>query len=203
MIWPMNPDNSAGFTLLELLITLTIASILAVIAVPAFQSSVQNSRLSSQLNTLVATLSFARSEAITRSADISVCASTDLATCDTSNWENGYMVFAGDAAATPNPAAANIIQIVDTLSGDNTLRRTNATTAIPAGFNAGYLRYEGTGFIQGDDVGSFTLCDNRGAGDGRALNINTAGQIKIGLDSNTDGTVERIFNNAIVAITCP
>ena len=192
----------SGFTLLELLIVLAISAILAVLAVPAFQSSIQNGRISTQLSTLVATLSFARSEAITRSSMVSVCATSNHATCNTTNWEAGYMIFSGDASTTPTPAAADILQIVDTLSGSNTLRRSNATTAIPAGFSAGYLRYEGTGFIQGDDVGSLALCDSRGAASGRALNINTAGQIKIALDSNSDGTVERIFNDAIQAISC-
>ena len=62
-----------GFTMLELLVTLSIVAILAVIAVPSFQTAIQNSKQSSQLNSMISHLMFARSEASTINSSVSLC----------------------------------------------------------------------------------------------------------------------------------
>lgn len=53
-----------AFTLLELIITMTIAFILATMAVPAFNSFVESSRLTSNTNLVIGALNLARSEAV-------------------------------------------------------------------------------------------------------------------------------------------
>src|ERR1039457_2199475 len=74
---------TAGFTLIELMITLTVAAILVTAGVPAFSAFVQNTRLSGQASSLVYSLSFARSEAIKSGAQggITVCSSINGNTC--------------------------------------------------------------------------------------------------------------------------
>ena len=59
-----NQRQQRGFTLIELLVTLMIASIIAVMAVPAFASFLARQQLASDVNELISVLSFARSEAI-------------------------------------------------------------------------------------------------------------------------------------------
>lgn len=53
-----------GFTLVELLVSLTIASILLAVAIPSFKSQIQQSRAEVAIDTLMATIETARTEAI-------------------------------------------------------------------------------------------------------------------------------------------
>ena len=88
-------NSQAGFTLLEFLITTVIAVILFAIAVPGFESITQANRLTTASNDFVASLHLAKSEAIKRSQQVSVCKkNTQTATCDTnSEWDDGWLVF--------------------------------------------------------------------------------------------------------------
>lgn len=61
-----------GFTLIELLVTLMIASIIAIMAVPAFTAFLARQQLASDVNEMISVLSFARSEAIKQRSGISV-----------------------------------------------------------------------------------------------------------------------------------
>ena len=67
-----NQRQQRGFTLIELLVTLMIASISAIMAVPAFASFLARQQLASDVNELISVLSFARSEAIKQRSDTTV-----------------------------------------------------------------------------------------------------------------------------------
>lgn len=86
--------NQNGFTLVELLITILVASILMATAVPAFNDFIQNNRITAASNELSTALAVARSEAIRRREPVTLCSSTNLTTCSLStSWETGWIVF--------------------------------------------------------------------------------------------------------------
>ena len=58
--------QQAGFSLLELMITMAIVSILAMVAAPSFKSILENNRTLAVTNQLVSSFNFARSKAITK-----------------------------------------------------------------------------------------------------------------------------------------
>ena len=64
--------RTRGFTLIELMIVLTIAGILAVIAAPSMSELMAGVRLRSAASDMLASLLYARSEAIKRGADVQV-----------------------------------------------------------------------------------------------------------------------------------
>lgn len=83
-----------GFTLLELMVTLAVASVLVVIAVPSFRDLLRRNQVSSASNALLADLSYARSEASMRGSIVSICPSTDGTTCtSTQAYESGWLVY--------------------------------------------------------------------------------------------------------------
>jgi type IV fimbrial biogenesis protein FimT len=65
--------RGAGFTVVELLFTVLIASILLAVAVPSFRGMTASNRLVTQTNDLIGAMNFARSEAITRNRTITFC----------------------------------------------------------------------------------------------------------------------------------
>src|SRR3569832_2422194 len=72
---------SRGFTLGELLVTISIATILVTLSVPSFSDFVKNNRMITQTNDFVTALNVARSEAIRRGNRITLYKSSDGAGC--------------------------------------------------------------------------------------------------------------------------
>lgn len=89
-----------GFTLLELMITLSVAAILLTIALPSFRGLMHRSQVSSASNELLGSLAYARTEAVNRGQLVSMCASTDYTSCSGSTaYEPGWIVYTYPAAA--------------------------------------------------------------------------------------------------------
>jgi type IV fimbrial biogenesis protein FimT len=83
-----------GFTLIELMVTVGVISILAVIAMPNLLSVINANRLQTQADELAATLQLARSEALRRNVRVSVCRTTNGTTCaGTSGRWNQWIVL--------------------------------------------------------------------------------------------------------------
>jgi type IV fimbrial biogenesis protein FimT len=80
-------------TLVELMFTIFIMAVLAMLAVPSFRDASLGSRLAATANSLHGAIQIARSEAIKANVPITLCTSTDGATCATTGtWEQGWIV---------------------------------------------------------------------------------------------------------------
>ncbi|MDA7085122.1 GspH/FimT family pseudopilin [Pseudomonas sp. SA3-5] len=101
------PVRSLAFTLVELLIAIAIFAVLMGVAIPAYNDMTLGSKLRSQANDLVAGAVLARSEAIKRNQTVTLCASSDGATC-TGAWADGWVVrSSGGAVIQVHEAAPN------------------------------------------------------------------------------------------------
>lgn len=160
-----------GFTLIELLVTMTVAAILAAIAVPAFNSFVLNNRDANQINSLVSSFNYARSEAVKRNTavGVAVCPSSDGATCNhpAAGWSAGWIVLDMDPA---DLAPKNVLQSVPALGG------TNVLSTIAADTNAG-VTFRSTGGISTAATLKIKICDIRNGAYGRDVEVNVVGNI--------------------------
>jgi type IV fimbrial biogenesis protein FimT len=95
--WESVPNG--GYTLVELITTVAVIALVTALAVPGMRSLLQNNRAVTEANALVGALNLARSETVTRGQPVSLCPSTDGATCaDTDDWSTGWLVFADPTA---------------------------------------------------------------------------------------------------------
>ena len=108
-----------GFTMIELMVTLTVLAVLAVVAAPSFNEAILKSKLTGFANNFVASAQLARSEAIKRNSTVRVCRSADGLTCATSGtWQQGWIVFNdidNDGVVDSNET---VIQVQQALSAD-------------------------------------------------------------------------------------
>ncbi|MCX7111620.1 MAG: GspH/FimT family pseudopilin [Proteobacteria bacterium] len=113
---------SLGFTLIEMMVTLSILAILTVISVPKFQIFFGNQGIKSATFDLLADLTLARSEAIKRNANVDVKADS----CG--GWQGGWKVKFGTTDLRTH-ASISGLSILDSVNA------TNCTTPSPVTFN--------------------------------------------------------------------
>lgn len=98
----------AGFTLIELMVTIAVAAILLAIGVPSFRDFVAGQRVRAASSDIVNILTYARSEAIKRNTDVEIAPATG-------GWQNGWTVTAGGQTLNRREAFSGL-----TISGPTT-----------------------------------------------------------------------------------
>lgn len=180
--------NLRGFTLIELMITLAVATVLLSTALPNFVQAINNNRLATNTNDFIASLNLARSEAIKRGVNV-VVARTGT------NWEDGWQVFVD--VDTSTAARTNVFND----NGDTTLCEAGEDCvlkvygALPSGLTlrdngnfAAFITFSSTG--RSNSGGYFGICDGSGApkpNKARLIAVNMTGRVSLGSDANNDG----------------
>ncbi|MCC2667528.1 MAG: fimT [Gammaproteobacteria bacterium] len=85
--------NADGFSLLEIVVVLTIMFIVFTIAIPSERIFLMNAKVDAMRLQLQRAIQLARSEAITRGEIITLCGSSDKNTCS-NDWDDGYIILA-------------------------------------------------------------------------------------------------------------
>ncbi len=102
-----------GFTLIELMIVLAVASILVTVGIPSFMSMTASNRVTTASNSLVTVLNLAKSEAIRSGTNAALCQSADEATCggDKTAWKQGWILFSDSNGNNDINAGERIIRV--------------------------------------------------------------------------------------------
>ncbi|MDD5272017.1 MAG: GspH/FimT family pseudopilin [Methylovulum sp.] len=121
--WQKN-KRLAGFGLVELMITLVIASIVLGLAMPTFTKVIGSTRLTAYTNDFVSSLMLAKSEAVKRGVRVSVLSKSGTP----GSWEAGWDVF-----TDPNATGGfNASTVTLCLPGEECLIRTYG--GLPTGY---------------------------------------------------------------------
>jgi type IV fimbrial biogenesis protein FimT len=125
-------NTQHGFTMVELIVVITIVGILMAIGAPSYKYVTTANRVSSEVNGLIGDLQFARAESIKQGLTVSVCSSTDGATCSgSSTWTNGWIVFTDvGTIGTVDPASDVVLRVQGKLPSNDTLAADNSINTV-------------------------------------------------------------------------
>lgn len=174
-----------GFTVVELMVSIAVATILTAIALPNLRTFIENSRRDSTVDGLVASLNYARNQALDLDQPVDLCAgiggagsgsSTTTECASGGAWSAGW-----DVVTTPAGATTPQVLITHALS-------TASTTPSVAATNGNtFFQFNGNGTVTMTNAPELiVVCDSRGTSMARAIEINAAGYIQ---SSSTPGKI--------------
>jgi len=110
--------HSRGFTLIELMVTLSILASLLAIAAPSFQGTIQSNRTQTITTDLTTALQLARSEAVKRGVKVDVCRRNGEVCANAADWGNGWLV---------QVQGGDVLRVWEAVGGQDTVTGPNET----------------------------------------------------------------------------
>lgn len=164
-------NRTPGFTLIELMVTIAVASILLTLAVPSFQSMVENNSLTTQINLLVGALNGARSEAVKRGQRVTICKSNDATNCaDSGGYEQGWIMFVEeDDFGVRDPGSETLLRAGEASKAGYSLRG-NGTVL------SKFISYFPSG--EANANGRFILCKDNDINKSRGAVVISSGRLR-------------------------
>ncbi len=160
--------QTGGFTLLELLVALAVASTLAVVASSSLSWLLQETRMVADINRFVSALQLARNESVTHARKIVLCPSADGEHCgNSSEWNSGWILFQSDDREYD--ANERLIRRGAALQSGIRLNASNHRKRIV---------YQQNGSSGGSNS-SFTFCDSREKAKPRTICLSNTGRPRL------------------------
>lgn len=122
-----------GFTLIEMMVVVAVMVIVGMALTVSFSGTVAGYRIAGAANSLSRDLQYARAEALKRGQPVSVCASSDGASCSGStSWQTGWIVFydANGNGAVDTSGGDVVLRAETQNPGKNTLSADNSVSAV-------------------------------------------------------------------------
>lgn len=154
-----------GFTLPELLVSLSVISIIAFGALNVLPVWIHANRMVAEVNRFVVALQLARSEAVKQGRKLVLCPRSKQRACGRSaDWKNGWLLFASDDRErdkdeTPILEAPPLAEFIEMRSGNHRKR----------------IVYQPDGSSGGTNS-SFTFCDRQGYAAPRVICLSNTGR---------------------------
>ena len=160
-------QSQAGFTIIELMVVITIIGVLASFAIPSFNSMIYDNRRTTVVNELLANLMLARAEAAKRGQPVSVCGLTSsggTSCTGGTTWDYGWMVFLDPDG---NGAIANASDVLAKYVNPYEIKVRSSQNGGPIVLKP---------FNQATTAGYVLVCDKRGDSNSRHVCVETNGR---------------------------
>lgn len=190
--------KSLGYTLIELMSMLAVVTILVSVGLPMLNVFFDSNRMVSNTNDLVAGLNIARSEAIKQQSRVTLCQSSDNASCTGSGqWEDGWIVFQDPNGNATVDGGERILRLNAAVDGQVTIRSNDVSNLI-----ASSVSFSSRGLPKalngGAQSGTFRICDKRGL----KVNADGVSTVARGVVLSPSGKVRSTNQLANIA-SCP
>ena len=173
--------NSRGFTLLELLVALSIVAIVLLLGIPSLKETLISSRVDNHLYQLNQDVLLSRNHAIQYNYPVVLCPTDNQGNC-TPLWHSGYTVFLDKN---------NNAQFDEGIDQAVRIRGAISTNDLFTFSGGRYLRFGENGHLKGL-AGTFRYCPQVTESEyySRALIISLGGRPRISQDIDNDGKDE-------------
>lgn len=158
-----------GFTLVELLVTISIVTVLASVALPSLRGLFLRNTTASSVNLLLTHIQLARIRAVTDHATVVICPSADGISCTPSSeaWSQGWLIFTDiDYQQPPQPQAG------DTLLSAH--RNDGVTTRLYTSLD--HIRFSPSGSARN---GTITVCPDKSTRYAKAIILSIVGRARV------------------------
>ena len=172
-----------GFTLIELMVSVSILALLSIIALPTFNHLIIQTRVDSEITQLHRLLLTARNFSINSSFIVTVCPLDNTNVC-TTNWQNEISVFTDfDSDKVYEPLLdEKIIRVKKAIKIGDTLEY---------GIGRNGVIYAPTGRLAGwGSNGTFKYCPENESEYSRGIRIAVSGRLYLSTDFDNDGRDE-------------
>lgn len=166
-----------GFSLIELMVTIAIAGVLASIGMPSLQTTLQDNKMTALHNELLAALSFTRNTAVTQGSSATLCkANVSANACAENNasWKNGWIIFPDRNNDGVIDAGEEILTIKNDLPKNITVSYSR---------NSSRITYGAQGYTVGFN-GNFMFCDKRGDSAKKGMVISNNGRVRLAVEND-------------------
>jgi len=187
---PLSNNSFHGFTLLELLITLSITAILFAVSTPSFKEMILESQAESTINHIARLIRLARNIAVTQATTSTLCPSIDGKYCNGA-WEDGVMLFTDRNKNNIVDEKDVVVQFLQPFIDQGNLRLKSMRNLI---------QFSAQGTPQGT-IGSFIYCpSDKSLRHAKTLILSFQGRLRRGYDFNKDG-IEETGNHKNISCT--
>ena len=170
--------ESAGFTLIEVMVVIAIAGILAALAIPNFSDMIAEQKVRSAASDIVGDLAFARMEAIKQQRRV-VVEKTGA------TWKDGWRIFVDNDGSNAQNGTEVILKTVVDFGGSSTLKMCST--------NAAYndrIVFRGDGTIGNASTGGEAgLRISDGASRSRDIRLSAVGRASVDVFGKGAGSV--------------